>query len=85
MDKPLQVGQGLGNGETALRGRELVPEHMERDLVGGARFGGEGGKMIVQPGPVVLDQLTRTCRRVVNGLAVARIDDAGSDLDRALE
>ena len=57
MDKPLQVGQGLGNRETALRRRELVPEHVERDLVRGARFGGEGGNVIVQPGPVVLDQL----------------------------
>ena len=49
MDKPLQVGQGLGDRETALRGRELVPEHVERDLVRRARFGGEGGNVIVQP------------------------------------
>ena len=85
MDKPLQVGKGLGDRETALRGRQLVPEHVERDLVGGARSGGEGRNVIVQPDPVVLDQLTRPCRRVVNGLTVTRLDNVGSDLDCALE
>ena len=76
MDKPLQVGQGLGDREPALGGRQFPPEHVEGDLVGGARFGGERRHVVVQPDTVVVDQFARARRCVVNGLAVARIDDA---------
>jgi hypothetical protein len=85
MDKPLQVGQGLGDRETALRGRQLTPEHVEGDLLGGAGFGREGRYVIVQPDPVVLDQLAGTRGRVVNWLAVTRIDDTRRQLNRTLE
>ncbi len=75
-NKPFQVREGLRNRETPLGGRQLLPEYLKRDLVGGARLLRQGRRVVVQPDPVVLDQLARTLGRVVDRLAVSRIDDA---------
>src|SRR5439155_6790077 len=84
-DKPFQVRQGLCNRETTLGGRQLPSEYVERDLVGGAGLGGERGRVIVQPDPVVFDQLTGTIGCIIDRLAVPRIDDTGRELDRAFQ
>ncbi len=79
------MGERLGYGEAALGRAELSPEEGEGHVVGGLRSVRQGSGGLVQPVGVVPDQLARAPGRVVDRLAMPRVDDARRQLDRPLE
>ena len=83
--EPLEVGKRLGDGEPPLRRAELRPEKRQGDVVGGLAAAFQQPLRLVQASSVMLDQLTRPLGCVPDRFAVAGIDDARCELNRALE
>jgi DNA repair photolyase len=81
----LEVRERLGYCKASLRRAQVRAEQRDRHVVGAALFAGQRRLGLLEPETVVLDQLSRAARRVVDRLPVARIDDAGRELDCALE
>src|SRR5205085_9014924 len=84
-DDVLEVRERLGDCEAALRRRELVAEEVERDLVAGARLGGERRVRLLQAAAVVLAERSRPLGRRLDRLAVAWVRDLRLELDEPLE
>ncbi|CAN5750765.1 hypothetical protein BH18ACT13_BH18ACT13_16170 [soil metagenome] len=78
--EPLSVGQGLGDCEATTRRLEILAEERERELV--ARFGlrSERRDRLLETQAVVLLQLPRASRRIVDRLAVAGQGDVGVEV-----
>ena len=85
-DEPLEVRQRLGDGETALRRRQLPPEDVERDLVGGSR-GSPSSAASVSSSRSRWCSISSRARAagVVDRLPVPGVDDARRELDRPRE
>src|SRR5437870_1935142 len=81
----LEMGQRLGDGETALRGAELGAEDGQRDVVAGLGLWPKRRARHCEATLVVPDQIARAAGRVPNRPAVPWVHDPRRELDRALE
>src|SRR5262245_38933767 len=77
--------QRLGDGEATSRRGQLRSEEHEGELVAGPWLNVERVGRSVEAIAVVLLELARTARRIVDGIAVPRERDLGIELDRAVE
>ena len=59
-DEPLEMGERLGDGESASCRAKIVTEKRKRHFVAGGRLGTEGRHSNRQPRVVVSDELPRS-------------------------
>src|SRR4029077_4562751 len=84
-DKPFQVRECLRDGETALRRLQVRSEDAEGDLVGAPWLVAERRSGLVEPAPMMLDQLSGANAGVEDRLTMSGVDDPRRELDGPLE